>query len=289
VGVVDVGSNAIRVTIAEVSSSEIRPIETHRFSLRLGKDVFNNGRTISLESQANLIDIFNQIKKIFLEHKVDLYRAVATAALRSARNRKRVLSRVLRNTGIQIELISAEEEGRLIGASLPKRHFARRELLMDLGGGSLELAYYENSVLKGVTTLPLGAVRLLSKGQSVHALCDHIAAVSEKDTFLWKFIQHTPKDLYVVGSGGNIRALYRRERKDQRNLFRFLLPKLICFLKGLKEKPRLARLLPHTKEKFLIQILPALAIHCLSRAQTPAMHSKCLVLLCLLSPNTAEI
>jgi exopolyphosphatase/guanosine-5'-triphosphate,3'-diphosphate pyrophosphatase len=84
---------------------------------------------------------------------------------------------------------------------------------MDLGGGSLELAYYENSVLKGVTTLPLGAVRLLSKGQSVHALCDHIAAVSEKDTFLWKFIQHTPKDLYVVGSGGNIRALYRLRKR----------------------------------------------------------------------------
>lgn len=48
---------------------------------------------------------------------------------------------------------------------------------MDLGGGSLELAYYENSQLRGYGFFPLGAVRLLSKGQSVRALCDHIATV----------------------------------------------------------------------------------------------------------------
>src|SRR4051794_12097349 len=115
VGVVDVGSNAIRVTVAEVSTTEIREIESDRFSLRLGKDVFNNNCTVGAQAQANLIDIFVEINKIFVEHKVDLYRAVGTAALRSARNRKRVLARVLKGTGIQIELISPTEEGRLIG------------------------------------------------------------------------------------------------------------------------------------------------------------------------------
>ena len=217
VGVVDVGSNAIRVTIAEVAAKEIREIESIRFSLRLGKEVFNNKHTLSSKTQDNLIDIFSQIKKIFAENEITLYRAMATAALRSARNRKRVLSRVLKHTGIKIELISPMEEGRLIGASLPKRHFAKRELLMDLGGGSLELAYYEKSHLKGITSLPLGAVRLLGamkeKELPTDFLCRHIANICRNDPFVWKFTGHPPHNLFVVGSGGNIRALYRLRKR----------------------------------------------------------------------------
>lgn len=213
VGVVDVGSNAIRLTIAEVSNMEVREVGTQRFSLRLGKDVFNNNGTLSSRTQANLIDIFVEIKKIFLEHKVDLYRAVATSALRSARNRRRVLQRVSKASGLQIELISAKEEGRLIGASLPRRHFAKNELLMDLGGGSLELAYFENRQPKKITSLPLGAVRLLGKNFNTNQLCNYIASLCEKDPFVWDFMQKHPKNLYVVGSGGNIRALYRLRKR----------------------------------------------------------------------------
>lgn len=215
VGVVDVGSNAIRLTIAEVGASEIREIGSQRFSLRLGKDVFNNGRTLSLQTQRNLVDIFLEIKKIFVEHKVDLYRVVATSALRSARNRRKVLKKVLLATGLQIELIDAIEEGRLIGASLPKQHYAKYELLMDLGGGSLELAYFENKAHSKVTSLPLGAVRLLGNFSSTdpNRLCNHIAALCERDAFVWSFSHKHPRDLHVVGSGGNIRALYRLRKK----------------------------------------------------------------------------
>lgn len=209
----DVGSNAIRLTIAEVSNKEVREIGSQRFSLRLGKDVFNNGGTLSSETQTNLVDIFLEIKKIFVEHKVDLYRAVATSALRSARNRGKVLQKVVRTSGLQIELISAKEEGRLIGASLPSKHFAKSELLMDLGGGSLELAYFENKVPKKITSLPLGAVRLLGKNLNPNQLCTHIATICEKDPFVWNFMQKHPRNLYVVGSGGNIRALYRLRKR----------------------------------------------------------------------------
>lgn len=215
VGVVDVGSNAIRLTIAEVGADEIREIGSQRFSLRLGNDVFNNGRTLSLQTQRNLVDIFLEIKKIFVEHKVDLYRVVATSALRSARNRREVLKKVLKTAGLQIELIDPIEEGRLIGASLPKHHYAKYELLMDLGGGSLELAYFENKQNSRITSLPLGAVRLLGalKNFDPIKICNHIASVCEKDSFVWSFSHKHPRDLHVVGSGGNIRALYRLRKK----------------------------------------------------------------------------
>ena len=217
VGVVDVGSNAIRVMVAEITNNEIRELLSKRFALRLGKDVFNNGGTLSSRTQTNLIDVFSQIKNIFSDNKVNLYRAVATSALRSARNRKRILNRIRKNTGLDLELIEASEEERLIGYSLPEYARKGKTLLMDLGGGSLEVGAYDRAKLQGMSTFPLGAVRLLAlkssaANSSVH-LCEHIALKCEKDRFFREFVNAKHPHLTVIGSGGNIRALYRVSRK----------------------------------------------------------------------------
>ncbi len=216
VGVVDVGSNAIRATVADVESKEIHELGSYRFALRLGKDVFDKG-VLTSKSQDALLAIFLEIREIFVQNNVEFYRVVATSALRSARNRKIILSRVFQKTGIEIELINAIDEGRLIGSSMPRERFATKEFLMDLGGGSLEMAYFENGVLGGVTSLPLGAVRLLRvfQNQKIDAneLCRHIANVCSKNVFLNQFLKSRPKKFHVVGSGGNIRALYRLRKK----------------------------------------------------------------------------
>jgi exopolyphosphatase/guanosine-5'-triphosphate,3'-diphosphate pyrophosphatase len=217
VGVVDVGSNAIRVTVAEITTNEIREFVSKRFALRLGEDVFKNGRILSSRTQTNLIDVFSQIQNIFIENGVDLYRAVATSALRSARNRKKILNKLRKKTGIHLELIAASEEERLIGYSLPEYAKKGKSLLMDLGGGSLEIGAYHRSFLDGMSTLPLGAVRLLSFHSSMAKnsvqLCEHIARVCEQDRFFKDFVNTKHSSLRVVGSGGNIRALYRVSRK----------------------------------------------------------------------------
>lgn len=217
VGVVDVGSNAIRVTVAEITTSEIRELESKRFALRLGKDVFNNGRILSSRTQTNLIDVFSQIKNIFMNNGVDLYRAVATSALRSARNRKQILDQLRKKTGIDLELIKASEEERLIGYSLPSYAQKGKTLLMDLGGGSLEVGAYDCAKLQGMSTFPLGAVRLLTLkpafSKNSVLLCEHIARICEKDHFFRDFVNKRHPSLKIVGSGGNIRALYRVSRK----------------------------------------------------------------------------
>ena len=217
VGVVDVGSNAIRVTVAEITTNEIRELESKRFALRLGKDVFSNKGILSSRTQTNLIDVFSQIKNIFLENGVDLYRAVATSALRSARNRKQILERLRKKTGIDLELIEASEEERLIGYSLPDYAKKGKTVLMDLGGGSLEVGAYDRSKLQGMTTFPLGAVRLLELKSSISKnsvlLCEHIAKICERDNFFRNFVNSKHPSLTVVGSGGNIRALSRISRK----------------------------------------------------------------------------
>ena len=217
VGVVDVGSNAIRVTVAELTPNEIREMVSKRFALRLGKDVFNKRRILSSRTQTNLIDVFSQIKNIFTENGVDLYRAVATSALRSARNRKKILNRLAKKTGLELELIEASEEERLIGYSLPRYAQRGKTLLMDLGGGSLEVGAYDQSKLLGMSTFPLGAVRLLgtksSAAKNAIQLCEHISSVCERDVFFRRFVNSKHPSLKVVGSGGNIRALSRVGRK----------------------------------------------------------------------------
>ncbi len=217
VGVVDVGSNAIRVSVAEITTHEIRELESKRFALRLGKDVFNNKGILSSRTQTNLVDVFSQIKNIFIENGVDLYRAVATSALRSARNRKQILELLRKKTGIDLELIEASEEERLIGYSLPTYAKKGKTLLMDLGGGSLEVGAYDGSKLQGMSSFPLGAVRLLGLKSSISKnsvlLCEHIAKTCEADHFFRNFVNSRHPSLKVVGSGGNIRALYRVSRK----------------------------------------------------------------------------
>ena len=230
VGVVDVGSNAIRASLAEVGPTGIEESETRRFSVRLGNDVFRNGRTISSATQANLIEAFSQIKNLFDKNKVQFYRAVATSALRSAKNKKAILNRILKSTQLNVELIDSHLEGCLVGHSLSEKYLQGWTLLLDLGGGSLEMALYHHGHLMRMTSLPLGAVRVLeaekkllneqkrkqknSRLKELTAFYSvYVANVYENDPFMRYFFHQNIKDLHVVGSGGNIRSLYRLSKK----------------------------------------------------------------------------
>ena len=94
---------------------------------------------------------------------VTAYRAVATAAAREVRNYRRLMERIQRKSGIELEVISSEEEARLVCSAV---HWAlgdsiRPRLIFDLGGGSLELNFFQRGVLEQRVALPLGTIRLM--------------------------------------------------------------------------------------------------------------------------------
>src|SRR6202011_3636293 len=111
---IDAGSNALRLVIARAASpGSIGELEAERTEVRLGHNAFTRHRldeeTIALASRA-----FRHFRRRMDRYDVQRYRAVATAATREARNRRELIDRIRRKSGIELEVISGAEEARLV-------------------------------------------------------------------------------------------------------------------------------------------------------------------------------
>lgn len=173
IAAIDAGSNAIRLIVGRaVSASRIRTVDRQRWAVRLGHGAFTD-RWIDEETQEKAVDAFRHFARLFEKLRVEEYRAVATSALREARNRREVVSRIEAETGIRLEVISDEEEGRLILSAVKNAlppEAAPLSLVMDLGGGSLDITLMRSGRPFHSTSLPIGTVRIwesLSLGESL--------------------------------------------------------------------------------------------------------------------------
>ena len=162
---IDNGSNAIRLKIIEArSATEVRVLHVQRFPVRLGHDVFQTGRLDPGKVSAAL-RVYRTARKLCEAHKVPLtqIRAVGTSAVRDASNGEDFCARVHRESGIKLEPISGAEEARLVRAALRRTLDlrAKRALLLDLGGGSLEISVLVSEETRFSTSLEVGTVRVL--------------------------------------------------------------------------------------------------------------------------------
>ena len=165
IAAIDVGSNAMRMVVGEVDESwHVKTVENIRLPVRLGQDVFSNGyleeKTIQQTEEAFLH--FKHVAERFGVHRM---RAVATSAAREAANSDLLIDRILRTSGIEIEIISGDEEARLIHAAVAHAidldH--KRTLLIDIGGGSIEVTISTGRNIISTDSYNLGTVRLLEK------------------------------------------------------------------------------------------------------------------------------
>jgi exopolyphosphatase / guanosine-5'-triphosphate,3'-diphosphate pyrophosphatase len=157
---IDIGSNSCRLKIARIEKHRLRVLHQDREVTRLGASVFESGM-ISPDAMANTLRALKRFYKAVQAAGADRVRAVATAALRDARNAQAFVAWVKSETGWDLEIISGLEEARLIhrGVMLEPRTQGRC-LLVDLGGGSCEITLSERKRIVETVSLPLGAVRL---------------------------------------------------------------------------------------------------------------------------------
>jgi exopolyphosphatase/guanosine-5'-triphosphate,3'-diphosphate pyrophosphatase len=164
IAAIDAGSNAVRLSVARAYSAlDIEPLHHERYSLRLGEGVFLRHR-FSEEIFKRGVKAFRHFREIMDEFGVTRYRAVATSAVREARNRNEFVRRIKRQSGIRLEVVSAVEESRLgreavqaaLGPESPPRCIA------DLGGGSLEITILRDHTVQHSAQLPVGTVRLMT-------------------------------------------------------------------------------------------------------------------------------
>jgi len=160
-GAIDAGSNAIRIVIAELGSTELVRIEAERIPVRLGHNTFTAG-VLEAKTIDEAVTAFVHFRERFDHHQVTMYRAVATSAVRNATNRDVLLHRLYHEAGIELEVIEGEEEARLVRKAVTQAAHPGQppQIILDLGGGSLEVNLRRGSVWRG-HSLPVGTVRLL--------------------------------------------------------------------------------------------------------------------------------
>ena len=158
---VDIGSNSVRLSIAELLRGRLVSLHQDREVTRLGEGVFRDG-DLDPQAMAHTLKVLRRFHRTVQSYAVDRTRVVATSALRDSNNGRVFAEWVKSATGWNTEIISGLEEGRLIHLAVVANVRGRpaRLLLMDLGGGSCELTLSEKGHIKEIVTLPLGAVRL---------------------------------------------------------------------------------------------------------------------------------
>jgi exopolyphosphatase/guanosine-5'-triphosphate,3'-diphosphate pyrophosphatase len=165
VGAVDVGSNAIRILIAEFSSQDaFQVIESERLPARLGHDVFLTGRLTQNAMNAALAALTSfgeRLKRWEVAH----HRAVTTSAVRESKNGDAFLDRVKRVTGLRLEVITGSEEARLVYLAAKNRIALGHQdwIIVDLGGGSVEVSRVNSEGILWSESHTMGSVRLLEE------------------------------------------------------------------------------------------------------------------------------
>jgi exopolyphosphatase/guanosine-5'-triphosphate,3'-diphosphate pyrophosphatase len=210
---IDVGSNAIRFAVAEFSDVNTFIISHfERLQVRLGRSVFFTGRMESAVMDAAIAGLkqFHQImKSLNIRH----YHAVATSAVRESTNGAVFIRRVRREAGINLQTITGTEEARY--GYLAVRHRLalgnRQWILVDVGGGSVEVSLIDDSGILWSESHTMGAVRLVEAltGAEEDTERFHRLLTEYTSTLRIPHAEHNRTISGLIATGGNIETLIR--------------------------------------------------------------------------------
>lgn len=185
-----------------------------RMSVRLGHRAFT-ARRFSRRTIAEAVQAFRRFRAMLDRYGVQQYRAVTTSAAREAQNRDALLRRIRRASGIELEVIDSSEEARLVRSAIlgAVGEKLTPRLIVDLGGGSLEISLLRKRVPEKIMALPLGSVRLMETlriyGAFNEEQCERVQ--HRVLSLLQSFWPHPPdlSGALAVASGGNAEAFAR--------------------------------------------------------------------------------
>ena len=210
---IDIGSNAARLLITEVSTEGknepvFNKLNLVRVPLRLGFDVFEYGE-ISKPKIGMMLQTMKAFKHLMNAYEVKHVIACATSAMRDAKNSNDIIRKVKLETDIGIEVISGDMEAGIvfenhIAETLDKDH---SYMYIDVGGGSTELSFFSNGKMIFKESFNIGTIRLLQN------------MVNEKTWEVMKEIIKTvtrgQKEVMAIGSGGNINKVFSLSKRKE--------------------------------------------------------------------------
>jgi exopolyphosphatase / guanosine-5'-triphosphate,3'-diphosphate pyrophosphatase len=215
---IDIGSNAIRMIVVENSGTQPKILKKYRAPVRIGADVFQD-QLISQKTLELAIDTFVEFARLLKEHRVTKYRAVATSAVREAKNQNDFIEVIYKKTNLKIESINGLEEAKLIHTAVANELDLNKKktILIDIGGGSVEVTFSENSQIVKTHSFSMGTVRLLQNlkarklGES-----DLKSIIGEYLQPLITYIESYPSYHsldFAIGTGGNLECMSVLKKK----------------------------------------------------------------------------
>jgi exopolyphosphatase/guanosine-5'-triphosphate,3'-diphosphate pyrophosphatase len=179
--------------------SRFKKVEYVRFPLRLGHDVFTEGR-ISPNSEDRMMKLMLAYQLLMELHEVDDYMACSTSAMREADNGYEVREHIQQRTGIHIQIIDGQKEAELVNNVVVKSLSEGQYIHIDVGGGSTELNVYKDRQKIAAKSFKLGSVRLLEGKESKSSWLK----IKE---WINQYVDYT-LPIEAVGTGGNINKLF---------------------------------------------------------------------------------
>ena len=214
---IDIGSNAIRLQIVKVYKAKklvsFKRLQFLRFPLRLGHDVFEDGK-ISKSTLQKFTKLMATFKNLIDLYEVDGYTAVATSAMREAKNGTSVRDHIENTTGINIEIISGSREAKILYKAIIPFLKKSTYIHIDVGGGSTELNVFKGKKLIKSKSFRIGSVRKLHKAKRTETFKSMKSWMDETGLM-------NESNITAIGTGGNINKLFKIANKEKGNQLPF--------------------------------------------------------------------
>ena len=217
IAIIDIGSNTARIVIVNIrEGGYFTVIDELKEPVRLAKGMEIDGFLRPLRVQ-QMVKTLKTFKNLYESHNVSRVFAYATAAVRRAKNQKSFVDEILSSCGIKLTVLTQEEEAGLVYTAVINSMDVPKGVIVDIGGASIKLIYYNRRVLIAQDTLPFGAVTLTEKfADATTDSVERARMIEEYVTEHLKKIEwynNVEPDVQLIGVGGSIRNLGKISRR----------------------------------------------------------------------------
>ena len=213
VAIIDLGTNTFHLLLVVVSKGSYRIIKKIQKGVKVGKNGINQDE-ITATAWKRTLKTLKEFKTILKQHEVTKTYAIATSTFRNAKNGEQLAKEISQKTGIDINIISGNEEAELIlkGVRTAVDLGKEKNLIIDIGGGSVECIIANQKKTFWLKSFEIGGQRL------VELFHKHDPITHEEISLLIQYLNHELKDLYqvcqkhspkiLVGCSGTFDTLY---------------------------------------------------------------------------------
>ena len=213
IGIIDLGSNSARLVIVDLfADNHFMVVDELKESVRLGQDMERDG-FLKPQRVAETIRTLKMFRKLCDASGVTRIIAVATAAVRRAKNQRSFLDEIQASCGIKIRVLSAEEEALYVYRGVIKTMDVPKGIVLEIGGGATKIVYYNRRCIINYVTLPFGAVTLTGlfadDGLKPEEIAKKIEEFFTEQLKQIEWINTVDPDAQMIGVGGSFRNLFK--------------------------------------------------------------------------------